>query len=229
MKISVLSSGSKGNTTYIEAGNSKILIDIGNTTKYVKEKLEGFGVDPASLDAILITHTHADHVKGLKTFEHKYHVPVYLTKIMFKSLDYLDNYVYIDSDEFDIKDIHINVVKTSHDADDSRGYVISSGGKSIVYITDTGYINEKYFNLLTNHNAYTNQTKYKNGITKYEYNIEKSIYNNYYIKTYPNDIALTITKNGDFISDVTIDYGFGIVNIKYTNINEIDSLDINLE
>lgn len=160
MKISVLSSGSKGNTTYIETGNSKILIDIGNTTKYVKEKLEGFGVDPASLDAILITHTHADHVKGLKTFEHKYHVPVYLTKIMFKSLDYLDNYVYIDSDEFDIKDIHINVVKTSHDADDSRGYVISSGGKSIVYITDTGYINEKYFNLLTNHNAYVMESNH---------------------------------------------------------------------
>ena len=99
--------------------------------------------------------------------------------------------------------------------------------------TDIGYaIDEwKYESIknITNHNAYTNQTKYKNGITKYEYNIEKSIYNNYYIKTYPNDIALTITKNGDFISDVTIDYGFGIVNIKYTNINEIDSLDINLE
>lgn len=99
--------------------------------------------------------------------------------------------------------------------------------------TDIGYaIDEwKYESIknITNHNAYTNQTKYKNGITKYEYNIEKSIYNNYYIKIYPNDIALTITKNGDFISDVTIDYGFGIVNIKYTNINEIDSLDINLE
>ena len=99
--------------------------------------------------------------------------------------------------------------------------------------TDIGYaIDEwKYERIknITNHNPYTNQTKYKNGITKYEYNIEKSIYNNYYIKTYPNDIALTITKNGDLISDATIDYGFGIVNIKYTNINEIDSLDINLE
>ena len=98
---------------------------------------------------------------------------------------------------------------------------------------DIGYaIDEwKYESIknITNHNPYTNKTKYKNGLKKYEYNIEKSIYNNYYIKTYPNDIVLTITKNGDLISDVTIDYGFGIVNIKYTNINEIDSLDINLE
>ncbi len=154
MKISVLSSGSKGNTTFIETDYSKILIDMGNTSKYVKEKLEGFGVEPSSLDAILITHTHSDHVKGLKTFERKYHVPVYLTKIMFNSLDYLDNCVFIDSDEFNIKDIHINVIKTSHDTEDSRGYIISSGEKSIVYITDTGYINEKYFNLLRNRNAY---------------------------------------------------------------------------
>ena len=72
MKISVLSSGSKGNTTYIETDNAKILIDIGNTSKYVKEKLEEFGVKPESLDAILITHTHIDHVKGLKIFEKKY-------------------------------------------------------------------------------------------------------------------------------------------------------------
>lgn len=154
MKVSILSSGSKGNTTFIETKTSKILIDIGNTSKYVKEKLEGFGVDPASLDAILITHTHVDHVKGLKAFERKYNIPVYLTKIMSKSLDYLNNCVYIDSDEFDIKDMHINVIKTSHDTDDSRGYIISSNGKSTVYITDTGYINEKYFKILSNHNAY---------------------------------------------------------------------------
>lgn len=153
MKVSVLSSGSKGNTTYIETDNAKILIDLGNTTKYVKEKLEDIGVLPEELDAIIITHTHVDHVKGLKVFEKKYNVPIYITDIMLKELDYIDNYCFLE-DEFDIKDIHINAIKTSHDIEDSRGYVITNNGKSIVYITDTGYINKKYFDLLSNRNLY---------------------------------------------------------------------------
>ena len=153
MKICVLSSGSKGNTTYIESKNAKILIDVGNTAKYIKEKLEDIGVEPEELDAVLITHTHIDHVKGLKVFEKKYNIPVYLTDIMLKSLDFIDKYVLLD-DEFDIKDIHINSIKTSHDAPDSRGYVLSSENKSVVYITDTGYINKKYFDILKNRNLY---------------------------------------------------------------------------
>lgn len=153
MKVSVLSSGSKGNTTYIESDKAKILIDIGNTSKYVKEKLEEFGVEPEELDAILITHTHVDHIKGLKVFEKKYHVPVYITDKMYKSLDFLDSYIPL-SDEFDIRDIHITAIKTSHDVEDSRGYIISNNNKSIVYITDTGYINNKYFDILSNRNLY---------------------------------------------------------------------------
>ena len=72
---------------------------------------------------------------------------------MLKSLDFIDKYVLLD-DEFDIKDIHINSIKTSHDAPDSRGYVLSSENKSVVYITDTGYINKKYFDILKNRNLY---------------------------------------------------------------------------
>lgn len=153
MKVSVLSSGSKGNTTYIESNNAKILIDLGNTSKYVKEKLEDLGVFPGDIDAILITHTHVDHIGGLKIFAKKYNIPVYITEVMHKTLDYIDNYKLLE-DEFDIKDIHVTTIKTSHDAPDSRGYIISSENKSIVYITDTGYINSKYFNKLKNKNAY---------------------------------------------------------------------------
>ena len=141
MKICVLSSGSKGNTTYIESEKVKILIDIGNSAKYVKEKLEDIGVEPEEINAVLITHTHVDHVKGLKVFENKYNIPVYITDVMLKSLDYLNNYVFLEN-EFDIGDMHIIAIKTSHDAPDSRGYIIISGDDSIVYITDTGYIME---------------------------------------------------------------------------------------
>ena len=153
MKVCVLSSGSKGHTTYIESDNAKILIDVGNSAKYVKEKLEDMGANPSDINAILITHTHVDHIKGLRVFAKKYNIPVYITDIMLKSLDFLDNYVIL-SDEFDINDIHITAIKTSHDAPDSRGYIVTSGEKSIVYITDTGYINRKYFDVLKNRNIY---------------------------------------------------------------------------
>lgn len=159
MKVSVLSSGSKGNTTYIESNNVKILIDLGNTSKYVKEKLEDLGVFPGDIDAILITHTHVDHIGGLKIFAKKYNIPVYITEVMHKTLDYIDNYKLLE-DEFDIKDIHVTTIKTSHDAPDSRGYIISSENKSIVYITDTGYINKKYFDILSNRNVYVMESNH---------------------------------------------------------------------
>lgn len=177
MKVCVLSSGSKGNTTYIESDTAKILIDVGNTTKYIKEKLEDFGVFPGEIDGILITHTHNDHIGGLKIFAKKYNIPVYITEIMHNMLDYLDNYRLLE-DEFDIKDIHINAFKTSHDAPDSRGYVISNNNKSIVYITDTGYINRKYFDILSNKDLYIMESNHdvemlNNG--KYPFNLRQRI------------------------------------------------------
>lgn len=154
MKICVLSSGSKGNTTYIETPETKILIDIGNSLKYIKEKLEGINVLPNELDAILITHTHIDHIKGLKTFENKYKVPVYITEKMYPYMEYLDNYQIITDTKIKIKDMDIDIIKTSHDTEDSVGYIINNNNKSVVYITDTGYINSKYFDILKNKDIY---------------------------------------------------------------------------
>lgn len=154
MKVIVLSSGSKGNTTYIETQTTKILIDMGNTCKYITEKLSTIGVTLGEINAILITHTHTDHIKGLKTFTNNYSAPIYITEKMHPKIPYVKQYKYIESSLITIRDIKINIIKTSHDAEDSVGYIINNNDKSIVYITDTGYINKKYHPMLSNRDIY---------------------------------------------------------------------------
>lgn len=157
MKIAVLSSGSKGNSVLVSNNNTKILIDLGVTKSYAEEKLKELNVDPKEIKAILITHTHADHVQGLKVFLKKYHPKLYVNKVILSLLkEYLDDFDYelYETSNFKIDDLSIKVIKTSHDVKGSVGFIISSGDKSMVYITDTGYINNKYFDVLKNHNLY---------------------------------------------------------------------------
>lgn len=154
MKVMVLSSGSKGNTTYIETNKIKILLDAGNSCKYITNKLEKINVSLNMLDAILLTHTHSDHVNGLKVLSKKIDCPIYMTEGIHKELEYIENYKLIENNIIEIGDLVINVIKTSHDAPDSVGYIFSCGNKSLVYITDTGYINKKYFDILSNKNMY---------------------------------------------------------------------------
>ena len=148
MKVKVLASGSKGNVTYIEDNDTRILIDIGMRCCYVEEKLKEMDVDPKDIDAILLTHIHKDHTLGLHTFARKYNVAAYMTPKMQKELD-TDNVKYI-TKEMAIKGINIKVFRTSHDVE-SYGYIVQD---SLVYITDTGYINNKYFDMLSNKKIY---------------------------------------------------------------------------
>ena len=72
-----LYSGSSGNCLLVETSNTKILIDVGESSKKISSALSSLNIEPNNIDAILITHEHNDHVKGLGTFAKKYNVPVY--------------------------------------------------------------------------------------------------------------------------------------------------------
>lgn len=156
MRVVVLASGSDGNSTYIETDESKILIDMGRNTKYIKEKLESIGVSPKEINAILISHTHKDHVSALKTFVSHYKTPVLLSREMFYELEDIKDYENITIYEEDIylNDLKIITIKSSHDAPDARNFIIENKESSVVYVTDTGYVNHKYFDLLKDREIY---------------------------------------------------------------------------
>ena len=153
MKVSVLASGSKGNSTYIETNNTKILIDAGMSNLYIEKKLILLGVNPDDINFVFITHTHTDHIAGLKVFIKKHHPKVFLTLDMYNELkDILNDYEILES-EIILNDLIVDYFKTSHDTD-SVGYIFKSNDKEIVYVTDTGYINIKNLKKLNNKDLY---------------------------------------------------------------------------
>ena len=145
MKVCVLSSGSKGNSTLVITDKVKILIDLGTTTSYVEAALNNLNVDAKEISHILITHSHVDHIKGLKVFIKRYNPVILVTEDMKNVLEKeLGNfrYEYYEDKKAIIGDLTVNVIKTSHDAEESIGFVLTNNNSSMVYITDTGYINQ---------------------------------------------------------------------------------------
>ena len=162
MIVCTLASGSKGNSTYVASSTTRLLLDLGTTSMYVEKKLKEINVDPSTITGIIISHTHSDHINGLKVFIKKYNPTLFLSEKMLKDLNAIfpiTNYVLID-DDFMIGDINVSIIKTSHDASDSNGYILESDNKSVVYVTDTGYINQKNHKKLTNKNVYVFESNY---------------------------------------------------------------------
>ena len=146
MKYALLASGSKGNAFYLESKGIKILIDCGTTQKYLRENLNTLEVNLEELDALLITHDHSDHTKQIKMFDrHKVYSPSPLSVKYKKVLPY---------EVFNIAHLTIFPIKTSHDAEETVGYVIDDNEYRLVYITDTGYIREKDFKHIKNADYY---------------------------------------------------------------------------
>ena len=155
MKVVVLASGSKGNCTYVDLGSKKMLIDAGISCNKIREKLDEINVDIKTIDWVLITHDHTDHTYGLKVLLKRVNPYLYINKEVEKEVLHskYEKSIYIE-DEIKIDDITINIVPTSHDALSSNGFLIEQNNESLVYITDTGYINHKFFNLITNKTYY---------------------------------------------------------------------------
>lgn len=193
MKFCILASGSKGNCTYIETKENRILIDIGTTSLQMEKKLREIGVDPKTIDSIFITHAHTDHTSGLAVFNKKYHPNIYITEKMEKETKLkFDNLIYIDN-PIKVNDLIITPIKTSHDTEDSNGYIFENITSSLVYITDTGYVNEKYHPLLKNRNAY---------IFESNHDVERLMKNS----KYPHHLKIRILSERGHLSNLDASY-----------------------
>ncbi len=154
MRLKIIASGSSGNSTFLEINNKRFLIDVGISCSAIEKSLKEFGVDPKSINYILLTHTHSDHVRGLEVFCKKHKTQVYITEKIHKDIPFLKNNFFYIQNKFYIEDLEVTLIKTSHDSTESYGYIFENGKENLVYITDTGYINKKTREKIKNKNIY---------------------------------------------------------------------------
>ena len=157
MKLTVLTSGSKGNCSCLQCPSATILIDIGLTYHRLSKDLEMLHLTIDDIDALLLTHTHKDHILGLAVAIKHSHFPIYITEEMYPEIKDIipkERIEFYQPVSTHIAAVSIQTIRISHDAPGAVGFVIESNDHSLVYITDTGYIHKKYFPLLSNREIY---------------------------------------------------------------------------
>ena len=142
-----LYSGSSGNSLFLESENTKLLVDAGVSSKKIEEALANLEIDPTSIDGILITHEHSDHVQGLGTFAKKFNLPVFVNE---KTLDAMPKQkekiseknikLFNINEKFEIGDLKVKPFSIPHDAANPCGFNIFKDDKKISIATDIGHM-----------------------------------------------------------------------------------------
>lgn len=140
MKFALLCSGSKGNSFVLADETVHILVDCGGTGSNLLHSLEKLELEVRDLDAVLLTHTHTDHISQLKLVKDR---PLYAST----DLIYQSTLVQAEH-SFMIGHVTVMPIGLSHDAPHTVGYVFTTWREKLVYITDTGFVREKYIPLL---------------------------------------------------------------------------------
>ena len=143
MRFASLGSGSRGNATIVDVGSTRLLIDCGFSIKETEKRLERLGTQPSDLNAILVTHEHADHINGVAAFSRKFHIPAYMTPSTYDAkrtgpLPALKPIQYEQS--FAIGSIQVEPVVVPHDAREPCQFIFSEESSRVGVLTDLGHI-----------------------------------------------------------------------------------------
>ena len=151
MRFASLGSGSRGNATLIEAGQTRLLLDCGFSETEMRKRLGRLGLEPADLSAIIVTHEHSDHINGVGAVARKHQLPVYLTHgtaAADKTGVLPERHLFHSHDVFSIGDIELQPFPVPHDAREPVQFVFSDGKQRLGILTDTGSSTQHITDLL---------------------------------------------------------------------------------
>ena len=166
MRFTVLASGSKGNTTLIETQGGKYLIDAGLSAKKTVQLLTQNQITIEQIQGIFVTHEHGDHVAGIRVLCDRYGVPIYIHEQTFVALKEnhrpktQERVFFIDAGEHEIGPFKVEGFPLSHAVAFMLGYTFTAQNKKVVYVTDSGYVNQNLDGKLANADAYIFETNH---------------------------------------------------------------------
>jgi phosphoribosyl 1,2-cyclic phosphodiesterase len=144
LRVCVLGSGSKGNCTYIESPEARILIDAGLSAREIERRLREIDRSPAALDGVLISHEHSDHIHGVGVLARRYKLTVYANRATWQRAQHVVGLVdglheFSTGTPFVLKDLIIDPFSLPHDADDPVAFRLAWRRRAMAVVTDLGY------------------------------------------------------------------------------------------
>jgi phosphoribosyl 1,2-cyclic phosphodiesterase len=191
MKVDILASGSGGNCIALSSSQNTILVDVGIAKTKIEQRLIDVGIRPDSIVAILITHAHGDHVKGLP-LANKYKIPVYVAEGEWKSINGVDENLkrpFKSGADINFDDIfYFDSFKTHHDAYDSVGYVVSDyDGNKCSICLDTGHVDDEMISTMEYSNIYIIESNHEPNMVE--------------VSDYPNSVKARILSHVGHLSN----------------------------
>lgn len=148
-RFTVLASGSTGNATVVQSGDKTVLVDAGHSLKKLEELMGSRGIAGHDIDAVLITHEHSDHIKGLGALARKYELPVYANEATWAALERHASHVPPErrivmgtGEEMRFGSMTVRSYPISHDAAEPVGYTFTDDGYKLSLATDLGYVSD---------------------------------------------------------------------------------------